>query len=1054
MGIHRDARAAQAGSSAVNPLVQEFGNLQVLDDLIRLRAADTIQHSILAYPHSETDPASYDYYSGHDLDVLVDQAVMVLMEDGFKQIKQEESTVALLTLSDFDMVITFFALTRLGYTVMMLSPRLSGEACVSLLETVDCLTIIHGNSVGIRSTLGDILRRRLVSCRPIVTCERIRKTKSPALVLHQNRNPERIALILHSSGSTGTPKPLFLTHRAIMTHPLRGPGLTSFNPLPWYHLHGLSTALQAMWMRKTAYMWNAALPLTVDFAIAALEETQPESLAAVPYMLQILIDDPRGIQALRKCRLVTYGGAPCPDELGDHLVSKGVRFGGAFGLTEAGLVAESISRPEGDLYWNYLRFFDNIRPYVWMKPVSNIEPLYECVYLAGHPALTTSNSNDPPGSFHSKDVFTPHPTIAGRWKYMSRLDDRINLANGEKVLPLPIEGCIKQHRLIHDAVLVGVGKAAPGLLVVKADSPGARTLSESQYISSIWPIVQEANLRAEAFSQISRDLIAILPYEAKFPRTDKGSMIRAQVYDLYRDLIESLYSKDSTVIEGLELTVDETEAVLSRMARDDLGTPISTVDAKFFSEGIDSLKAIHFRRLILQRFRFDQNNLPGSNIIFDAGNISKLARSICGLQRGVGITASKDGGSNILNLIEKYSVFQRHIPRPTAVGIKSVLLTGATGSIGAHVLFELLKDDSVSAVYCLTRRETPLEDIIESLANKDLSVSPQQLTKIVALKSCLDQPGFGLVVDGLVFQQMLESVSLIIHTAWPVNFNLPLSEFESHVQGLYNLTQFSLSVQRQEPAVMLFCSSISTALGSQLVEVPEEPVGLECALTGYGQSKLAGERVVSHARHFGARAYSLRIGQVSGHSKKGLWNDSEAIPLMIRSALAVGSLPELPGTCSWLPVDKAAATILELAKSCAASGGIGYIATASSSTTPYVDESIFNLCNPNEFSWGSLLGTLRDAGFRFETLPFHCWLNRLRESEARGEELINPAVKLIHHYESVYGSDGVAVRNGPKRFVTTKAERCSITLQNGRLRILEDGILRCYAEDWLTRWTR
>ena len=215
---------------------------------------------------------------------------------------------------------------------MMLSPRLSGEACISLLETVNCESIIYGQSPNIRSTLGEILRRRLVTCRPILSCSLYNKLQSPPLVLQRNRNPEKAALILHSSGSTGTPKPLFLTHKAIMTHPLRGPGFTSFNTLPWYHLHGLSTALQAMWMRKTAYMWNAALPLTAEFVATALEEARPESVAAVPYMLQILVDDPRGITALRQCKLVTYGGAPCPDELGDRLVSEGVHFGGSFGL--------------------------------------------------------------------------------------------------------------------------------------------------------------------------------------------------------------------------------------------------------------------------------------------------------------------------------------------------------------------------------------------------------------------------------------------------------------------------------------------------------------------------------------------------------------------------------------------------------------------------------------------------------------------------------------------------------------------------------------------------
>jgi acyl-CoA synthetase (AMP-forming)/AMP-acid ligase II len=234
------------------------------------------------------------------------------------------------------MVIVFFALSRLGYTVMMLSPRLSVEACVSLLEKVNCDTIMYGKSGSIRATMGEILQQKLVNCRPIPSASNNIATETTLLLLRRNRNSEaqrnKIALILHSSGSTGTPKPLFLTHRALMTHPLHGPGLTSFNPLPWYHLHGLSTALQAMWMRKTAFMWNAALPLTERSIVSVLEATCPQSVAAVPYMLQLLVDSPRGIAALRACKQVTYGGAPCPDELGDRLVSEGVSFGGSFGL--------------------------------------------------------------------------------------------------------------------------------------------------------------------------------------------------------------------------------------------------------------------------------------------------------------------------------------------------------------------------------------------------------------------------------------------------------------------------------------------------------------------------------------------------------------------------------------------------------------------------------------------------------------------------------------------------------------------------------------------------
>lgn len=235
------------------------------------------------------------------------------------------------------MVVTFFALSRLGYTVMMVSPRLSAAACVSLLDMVGCDTILYGQTPSIRATMGEILRLKLVACRPIIQRPSLdAPQETDVLVLHRTRNPEvqkqKIALILHSSGSTGLPKPLYLSHKAIMTHPMRGPGLTSFNSLPWYHLHGLSTALQAMYMRKTAYMWDASLPLTASSVTSALEAAKPESVQGVPYLLQLLVDSPKGLDALRQCKLVTYGGAPCPDELGDRLVAEKVHFGGSFGL--------------------------------------------------------------------------------------------------------------------------------------------------------------------------------------------------------------------------------------------------------------------------------------------------------------------------------------------------------------------------------------------------------------------------------------------------------------------------------------------------------------------------------------------------------------------------------------------------------------------------------------------------------------------------------------------------------------------------------------------------
>lgn len=345
--------------------------------------------------------------------------------------------------------------------------------------------------------------------------------------------------------------------------------------------------------------------------------------------------------------------------------------------TEAGLVAESISRPANDPYWNYMRFFDSVQPYVWMKPIS--DSLYECVYLAGHPALTTSNSDDPPGSFHSRDVFTPHPTLPNRWKYVTRLDDRVTLVNGEKVLPLPIEGCIKQHPLIQEAVVVGVGKAAPGLLVFRAEE--SKDLSDEEYLDAIWPSIEEANSRAEQFSQITRDMVTIMPFTSDCPRTDKGSMIRAQVYQKFANEIEILYTKVDNISGGtLALDSSDTQNHLMKLCREELDLSLSTTDAEFFTEGVDSLKAMHLRRLILRDFKLDGCENIGQNIVFETGNISRLAEKINDIQNGWKTTAVSEL-SMMPKLIDKYSSFHKHIPGPNSATDKKTVVCRLSSNI-------------------------------------------------------------------------------------------------------------------------------------------------------------------------------------------------------------------------------------------------------------------------------------------------------------------------------------------------------------------------------------
>lgn len=174
-----------------------------------------------------------------------------------------------------------------------------------------------------------------------------------------------------------------------------------------------------------------------------------------------------------------------------------------------------------------------------MKPISN--NVYELTVLDGLKSKSTSNSDDPANSFHTRDIFSPHPTLPDAWKYLGRLDDRVTLANGEKVLPLPIEGHLRQDANIREAVVFGIGRDIPGVLAFRSEK--ARALSDDDFISAMWPAVEDTNSRAEGFSQTSRDMIVPMSAAVQCPQTDKSTIIRAQVYKVFADQINRCYER-------------------------------------------------------------------------------------------------------------------------------------------------------------------------------------------------------------------------------------------------------------------------------------------------------------------------------------------------------------------------------------------------------------------------------------------------------------------------------------------------------------------------------
>ena len=213
------------------------------------------------------------------------------------------------------------------------------------------------------------------------------------------------------------------------------------------------------------------------------------------------------------------------------------------------------------------------------------------------------------------------------------------------------------------------------------------------------------------------------------------------------------------------------------------------------------------------------------------------------------------------------------------------------------MLAQLLQNQEITVVYILVRTATPSkvsEPFFHAIAAHGVHLPSESKAKLRFLPGDLSRQGLGFDDMTLV---ALQRLTLIIHCAWTVNFNLPLASFShTHIAGVKNLLNLSLSVSGAKPARFVFCSSIAVAANHPRDSPVSENLITDPSYaqeTGYARSKYVAEQIVDNASKLGADVCICRIGQLVGDTVGGIWNAEEAVPLMVRSVGVLGCLPAL-----------------------------------------------------------------------------------------------------------------------------------------------------------------
>ncbi|CAG8156043.1 unnamed protein product [Penicillium nalgiovense] len=993
-------------------------DIYTVNDLLRAKASGETAHKpIVGYPSSGTD---YVYYTPHQLDLLVEAAAVYYCKYIPQRLSSNDpvQVVGLLGVSDFEYLITLLAVSRLGHTVLLLSTRIVEDAYVSLLEATKATFLVIHSSF---QAIGEKVSKRtgvthISAVAPAdAASHEVANACLPAANLHGPTESNNITWVIHSSGSTGHPKPIYQTHSGALRNYANNFGLKGFITLPLFHAHGISCLFRAIHSDKIIYMYNSSLPLTAPILLSTLKEYQEiQVLYGVPYALKLLAEIDEGLQQMARLELVMFGGSSCPKPIGDTLVQNGVRLVSHYGTTETGQLMTSF-RDRSDLDWDYVRPGPSLLPYIRWEEQPGMPGIYELSVLEGWPSKVASNRPD--NSYATKDLFEKHPTTPNAWRYYARLDDTLVLENGEKANPLTIEGVARKSPNVGEAIAFGSAKPRIGLFIIPSDKCSFKT--DDELVDDIFPDIEACNADMPAYAYVSRDMVHILHKDSVYRKTDKGTVIRSAFYKDFADKINEIYEERDVqgdqVLDGAELLRFLRETLLEIAPSVDPSTLENDTDV--FSLGIDSLQSIRIRTAIARTLDLGGQRLS-RNFVFENPSIEAMTQYIVDLRSGQAPKEKVPVEDRMQRLIEKHSSgFKTHIPVDRDDDGDHIVLTGATGSLGAHIAVQLAQSDRVKKVYCLVRASTTIaarRRVAQSLRTRavSLTLSPAAERKIVALPSNLsDSTDLGLGAE--VYAQVKKSVTAVIHCAWSVNFNWALESFEGPcIAATRNLLDLCLSAEGPRPASFSFCSSVSTVARTPDNWVSEAlPESLSYAQgMGYAQSKLVTENIVNRAAHAtGMTARVLRAGQIVADTTHGIWNTTEAIPMILQTAKTIKALPQLDDVLSWTPVDVMASSIIEL------------------SLSPVADE-VMNVTNPALIHWThDLLPQLRETGLEFEQLPKQSWLHRLRDSNQDAE--VNPPIKLLNFFSSKYDNDN------PSRallYDTKKAQAASPTLASAK----------------------
>lgn len=844
-----------------------------------------------------------------------------------------QQTIAVYMQRSIDSVISLLAILKIGAIYLPLDLKFPAQRCVTILKACNCQWLLTQDEFISAWNLPENIK-----LLPLNTLHQGISNMAEFDPVVEALKPEDIAYIIFTSGSTGQPKGVKINHQALAVRIewlQQQFCLTIKDRILQQTSVGFDVSLEEfLWPLSCGASLVIAPPsLTYDIAkyLNFIQRYQISVLELVPTILHLL-NEHGGLSQCQCLRQILIGGESLPLSMLRHYYQNtSIPLVNLYGPTEAtiNVTYHQCSLEDLNKFFSYVPIgkpITNTQLYI-LDDLQNPLPVGTVgeLYIAG-PGLATGyiDDNDEEINFiYFENILCPWQRyyktgdlvrflFDGAIEFIGRRDQQIK-RNGQRIDINEIESTLMLHPVVSMAITT-TEQMATGQTKLFAYLQLANTITC-------------ANVFLEDITTFLLNKLPayMLPNEFfvvdKLPLTVQGKIDKNQLKQTKNYALKEIPREDTVLSENEKRLFIIWSAVLDSKS--------ITVSDNIFALGGDSLSITHILMQVQQQF---MQHIDLQSFLRNP-TLACMASLLSGSTPMYQAMSSCFDDLKLTNLIKiPYSERKNDFE-------KKILLTGATGLIGIHLLNLLTAKKDVT-IYCLVRAEN-----IDLARRKLLAMANQYglhffqyaEERIQIIIGEIQEDHFGLSQE--VYQYLCFNIDTIYHCAAYVHHVFDYQQMRAtNVLGTLNIIHFA---QHGNLKLINYLSTVSiTEFVSELSENFLTDESIPIGEGGYAQTKWVAEKLLASAYKMNYPINIFRLGLVAGHSS-GYWHvENQHVPRLLLGGIQMGALPNWNLSFELLPVDYVSNAILNL------------------SQAYHAGSHVFHLVHPKPIAWRDVLAIL------------------------------------------------------------------------------------------------